>query len=172
MALELIAALIAAATLGLMAWALRRLVPGLPKWLVPVAAGLGLIGFTIWSEYNWFSRVSAELPAGFAVAGAEATTSPLRPWTFLFPLITRFQAIDTGQIAQHPARADLVMAPVFAFVRWQNPQSALVVFDCAGNRRVPVVEGMQIDASGQLSGADWVVLDGKDELQQAACREG
>ncbi|HLQ19552.1 MAG TPA: hypothetical protein VK146_11275 [Tabrizicola sp.] len=54
----------------------------------------------------------------------------------------------------------------------ENPQNALMVFDCAGNRRVPVTEGMAIDANGTLTGADWAVLDATDGLQQAACKEG
>jgi hypothetical protein len=172
MALELIGALVVAASLGLMAWALRRHFSAMPKWSVPVAAGVGLIGTTIWLEYDWFSRVSAELPAGFAVVNPEATSAPLRPWTYLAPIVTRFTAIDTTKIARHPARNDLIVAPVFGFARWQNPQSALMVFDCAGNRRTPIVEGTNIDEAGVLTGGEWVLLETKDELQETACREG
>jgi len=81
MALELIGSVIAAAVLGLMAWAFRRWVPAAPRWLVPVAAGIGLIGTTVWLEYDWFRRVGAELPPGFVVVDARATSNPLRPWT-------------------------------------------------------------------------------------------
>jgi len=172
MAIELIAALLTAGTLGLLAWALLRWVPSLPRWLVPVAAGVGLVGFTLWSEYSWFSRVSAAMPAGFVVVSPEAGGSPLRPWTYLAPLVTSFTVLDGTKIARHPTEADMVIAPVFGFARWQNPTNALVVFDCANNRRVPVVEGMEIDETGTLQGAEWMVLPAPDELQQAACREG
>jgi len=172
MAFELIGALIAAAALGLLLWALRRVFKNLPKWSVPAAAAVGLIGTTVWLEYDWFTRVSAELPAGFVVVNAEATSNPLRPWTFIAPITTSFTALDRSKLAHHPSLPNLVTAPVFGFARWKNPQSGLMVFDCAANRRAPVVEGMEIDAAGTLTGTDWVVLDAMDELQEAACREG
>lgn len=170
MAIELISALIAAAALGLLVWAIRRRVPAIPRWLVPATAGAGLIGTTIWLEYTWFDRVSSALPPGFVVADARAEASPLRPWTYVFPLTTAFTALDAAKIARHPQEAAMVIAPVHAFARWQNPQNALVVFDCAGNRRVPVAAGMEIGADGALRGAEWVVLTARDDLQEAACR--
>jgi hypothetical protein len=172
MALELIGSLIVAAVFGLLAWAFRRWVPSAPKWLIPVCAGVGLIGTTVYLEYDWFNRVSAELPPGFVVVNAEATSNPMRPWTFLAPITTSFTAIDTTKLAKHPQVATLVTAPVYGFARWQNPQSALIVFDCAGNRRTPVVEGMYIDEAGVLTGGEWVTLETGDELQGAACKEG
>lgn len=170
MALELISALVAAAALGLLVWAIRRKVQAIPRWLVPVAAGAGLIGTTVWLEYTWFDRVSRALPQGFVVADARAEGSPLRPWTYVFPLTTAFTALDATKIARHPEQSTMVIAPVFAFARWQNPQNALVVFDCAGNRRVPVAEGVEIGADGTLSGSEWVVLESRDDLQEAACQ--
>lgn len=172
MALELIGSLIVAAVFGLMAWAFRRWVPSAPQWLIPVVAGIGLIGTTVYLEYDWFKRVSAELPPGFVVVDAEATSNPMRPWTFLAPITTSFTALDRTKLARHPTVATLVTGQVFGFARWQNPQSALMVFDCAGNRRTPVIEGMQIDEAGVLTGGEWVVLETGDELQEAACREG
>jgi hypothetical protein len=80
MALELVAAIVAGVALSGIAMILRRLSGGrLPKWIVSVAAGAGLIGFTIWSEYDWFSSVSAELPEGVPVVWSEAQPMPLRP---------------------------------------------------------------------------------------------
>ena len=84
----------------------------------------------------------------------------------------RFTALDGSKLARHPQRNELIVAPVFGFARYQNPQTALMVFDCAGSRRVAVTEGMAIDANGTLTGADWLVLQTPDGLQQAACKEG
>lgn len=172
MALELIGSLIAAAVFGLMVWALRRLVPAIPKWAISVAAFAGLIGTTIYLEYDWFNRVSAELPPGFAIVNAQSSGSPMRPWTYAVPMITQFAAVDTTKIAHHPTQPGMVIAPVFGFARWQAPKSGLMVFDCTGNRRVPITDGMNIDDAGRLTGADWVVLDTSDELQRAVCEEG
>lgn len=172
MTFELIGALFVALTLGLLAWALRRSWPGLPRWIGPVAAGAGLIGTTISLEYTWFDRVSRQLPEGFLVVNEGSDTSPLRPWTYVAPLVTRFVALDGTKAARHPDQKNLLVAPVFGFARWQNPQNSLMVFDCAGNRRVPVTEGMSFNDAGDLIGAEWVVLSAADELQQAACQGG
>lgn len=172
MALELLGSFFVALTLGLLVWALRKRFASLPGWLTPVAAGAGLIGTAIYMEYSWFSRVSAALPPEFVVTNEETTASPLRPWTYVAPLVNQFTALDGSKLARHPERSELIVAPVFGFARWENPQNALMVFDCAANRRVPVTEGMAIDANGTLTGANWLVLDATDGLQQAACKEG
>lgn len=172
MALELLGSFFVALTLGLLVWALRKRFAAIPGWLTPVAAGGGLIVTAIYMEYSWFDRVSRALPPEFVVANEETSASPLRPWTYVAPLVNRFTALDGSKLARHPERSELIVAPVFGFARWQNPQTALMVFDCAGNRRVPVTEGMAIDANGTLTGADWVVMDATDGLQQAACKEG
>jgi len=172
MTLELLGSLFVALTIGLLVWALRKRVTAIPAWAVPLLAGMGMIGTTIWMEYTWFDRVSDALPAGFAVANEESGSSPLRPWTYVVPLVNRFTALDGTKRANHPERPELIVAPVFGFARWQNPQNALMVFDCAGKRRVPVTDGMQIDANGTLTGAEWLVLETADGLQEAACKEG
>jgi hypothetical protein len=66
----------------------------------------------------------------------------------------------------------LVTAPVFGFARWKNPQSALIVFDCAENRQTPIVDGMQIDEAGVVTGGAWVTTEAGDELHEAACLKG
>lgn len=172
MALELLGSFFVALTLGLLIWALRKRYRGIPGWLTPVAAGAGLIATAIYMEYSWFDRVARALPPEFAVVNAETAASPLRPWTYVAPLVNRFTALDRSKLARHPERSELIVAPVFGFARWENPKNTLMVFDCAENRRVPVTEGMAIDGSGRLAGAEWLVLGTADELQQAACKEG
>ena len=172
MAFELLGAFFVALTLGLFVWALRKRWPGIPRWMTPASAGLGLIVTAVYMEYSWYTRVSGALPEGFIIANANSDATPLRPWTFLVPMVTRFEALDGTKVARNPNRDDLIVAPVFGFARGGNPQSALIVFDCAGGRRVPVTAGMEIDANGTLTGAEWLVLDSVDGLQEAACKEG
>jgi hypothetical protein len=173
MAIELIAALAAAAALAGIAHLLRRLSGGrLPRWLVPVAAGLGLIGFTVWSEYDWFDRVSAELPEGVPVVSVTREPSPLRPWTYAAPLVTGFVALDARSLGRHPARAELVMAKVYGFARWRPVQEGLMVIDCSSARRVLLTEGVAISDAGELTGGAWVAGQAGDDFTRAACQGG
>ncbi|WP_225029714.1 hypothetical protein [Xinfangfangia pollutisoli] len=172
MALELVGALIAAAALGLFAWALRRWFPGLPKWLVPVAAGLGLIGTTVVLEYGWYARVSAQLPPGYQVVHVENQSMPLRPWTYLWPIHMGFVALDASKTMTHPQVPTLRMVTLYSFARWKPVEQALMAVDCAASRRVLVTAGVEITAEGQLRGGEWQVVEPDDTLQEAACREG
>lgn len=172
MALELIAALIAAAALGLLAWAVRRWRPGLPRWMVPFAAAAGLIGYTIWSEYSWFDRVSAELPRELEVVVVQDEAMPLRPWTFLAPITMSFVALDHRKTLAHPQKAGLRMVTLYNFARWKPVDEGLMAVDCPGKRQAMVVEGVEITAQGELVGTDWQAAGASDLLQAAACREG
>lgn len=172
MALELIGALVAAAALGLLAWALRRRFAGLPKWLVPVAAAFGLIGTTLWLEYTWYDRVAAELPPGIEVVKVEEEAMPLRPWTYLKPIKMRFWALDQRKKMVHPQIGTLKLVTLLKFARWRPVEDGLMAVDCAESRRVALVEGVEITEDGTLTGAEWEPAPEGDTLQEAACREG
>ena len=172
MALELIAALIAAASLGLLVWALRRRFTGLPKWSVPLAAAMGLIVFTIWSEYNWYSRVSAALPSELEVVAVQDEAMPLRPWTYLKPIKMRFVALDHRKTLAHPQKEGLRMVTLYSFSRWKPVSEGLMAIDCTGSRQVLVVDGVTITDQGDLVGGDWLAAPAGDPLQQIACKEG
>ena len=173
MGIELIAAFVAAIASAGVAMLLRKLSRGrLPKWITPAAAGAGMIGFAVWSEYDWFGRMAGELPEGVAVIWQNDTPNPLRPWTFVVPLTTAFTAMDTRKLAPHPDTADLVLAPIYAFARWQGVKEGFLVVDCAAEKSAMLTEAVQIDTSGQLTGADWTPWAEDDRLGRAACPEG
>jgi hypothetical protein len=172
MALELFAALIAAAASAGMVHLLRRLSGWrLPPWTVPVAAGLGMIGFTIWNEYDWYGRVTDRLPAGVAVVWTNTGANPLRPWTYLAPVTTRFIAMDGREVSVHPADPGLRIVRLYNFARWEPAQDRMMVFDCGASRQVTLTEGIKIDADGTLTGAEWVSVSSEDGFQKAACQE-
>lgn len=173
MALELIAAVVAALTLAGLVYILRRWTGDLlPKWAITLAGAVGLIAFTVWSEYDWFDRVSAELPAGVVVVWKSDTAIPLRPWTYIAPITTRFVAMDTKQFAQHPANPALRMAKLYNFARWNSIKDGLMVFDCGAGRQVMITQGVEINAAGALTGGEWVTPGADDGFQKAACVAG
>lgn len=173
MAFELLAAIVAAFACAGVVLLLRKIAPGrVAKWAMPVGAGAGLIGTTVWLEYDWFNRVSDALPDGVAVVWQGEERQALRPWSFVVPLTTRFVAIDTRSLAPHPANADLRLAHIYSFARWKPVEDGYMIFDCAARRQVNVVEGVQITDQGVLAGADWQQAGQDDTLFSAACREG
>jgi hypothetical protein len=173
MTFELVAILIAGfggAGVGLFLTRVLKL--PLPRWFAPVLAGLCMIAMSIWSEYNWFPRLKAGIPPGVVLADTGATASPLRPWTYAFPLVTEAFLVDTRRWDRNPQAPDLVLAQVFRFARWQGNQEMLVMFDCAKAQRVDVTANVTFSETGEMSGGTWVPLDPADPILKAACHGG
>ena len=70
--------------------ALRKLGVVLPRWIMPAAIGLGMLVFTIWNEYSWYSRVTGQLPDTIAVLETGSGGKAWRPWSFVVPVVNRF----------------------------------------------------------------------------------
>jgi hypothetical protein len=172
MAIDLIASLFVAAVTGVLVWLLRRWIPALPRWLVPASAGLALISYTVWSEYDWYPRMSGQLPPEIEVVATLEEASPFRPWTYLAPTTTSFVALDHRKTLSHPQKAGLRMVTLYSFARTGGMTEGLMAVDCAGARQALMVAGAQITDAGELTGAEWRPAAAEDRLQQTACKEG
>ncbi|MDO9525152.1 MAG: hypothetical protein Q7J57_06355 [Gemmobacter sp.] len=173
MTLEFLAALVAGVFGAGVGMILRWLAGArLPRWIVPVMAGVGMIGFTVYSEYNWYPRLQAGLPAGVVIAQPLSAQVALRPWTFVVPLINRAIVVDKRQSLRNPNAPDLVLTRVMFFGRWQTTTDIMSTFDCANNRRVDVTAGISFDDTGNLQGGEWVDLAADDPVLQSACHGG
>ena len=73
-----------------------------PKWLIPVFAGLGMLGYLVYSEYTWFEHKKSLLPEEAVVVSTEEEGIYFRPWTFIFPYVTAFSAVDVKGISPVP----------------------------------------------------------------------
>jgi hypothetical protein len=107
----------------------------LPRWLVPVSAGAAMLAAGISSEYSWFSRTAGNLPEGLEIAQTVESRALWRPWTYAFPMINRFVAVDVANLRGNTDNADLFMADLYFFGRWQTVQTVEVIVDCADGRR-------------------------------------
>lgn len=166
MAFELIAAISAGFALAGIALLLRVLTRRrLPAWIVPVAAGAGMLGFAVWSEYSWYSRTVASLPDGVVVARAQTESALWRPWTHVRPVVTRFSAVDTRTSRTNAEAPGQVLATVLLVGRWRPVVSLPVLFDCAGSRRAALVGGSLPEGE-----PPWEALPPTDEALRAACR--
>ncbi|MDN7132956.1 hypothetical protein JNO04_11430 [Halomonas sp. MC140] len=70
----------------------------LPKWIVPVFGGLGMLGYQVQVEYSWFEHKQTQLPDTATVISSDTTTAVWRPWTFAIPMTTKFSVIDSQNI--------------------------------------------------------------------------
>lgn len=70
----------------------------LPKWIVPVFAGLGMLAYQIHTEYTWYEFKTGQLPEGAEVVEVRIDSMVWRPWTYLFPMTVGFSVVDTKSI--------------------------------------------------------------------------
>lgn len=168
MALELIGAIalgFMAAGLALLALRLSR--GRLPRALVPISAGLAMLGFGLWSDYSWAERTQAALPDHFAVLGSHAERSPMRPWTYLFPVTDRFSAIDREAVGRNPDHPDIALVDVVLVTRRMPVGRVAQFVDCRTGKRAQVVDAASLDpASANLR---WIELPAGDPLLTASC---
>lgn len=173
MLFEFIAAVVTGVALAGVAMLLRWISRGLlPKWIVPAMAGLGMLSYSIWSEYSWFDRMNIALP-GLAVSWKNEQTAFWRPWSYIEPVTTRFTAVDLKSAKRNPNQPGLVMIDILLLARWQPVTPVRVVFDCQNARRADLVDGnVSIADDGSLVGAEWIKLEPDDAALKIACSAG
>lgn len=138
--------LIAAAFAGLgsagVALLTRRLSKGrVPRWAVPAAAGLGILGYQVYFEYTWVEHRLAQLPPDAQLIETWSTPAFWRPWTHLWPMTTGFTVVDTNSLASTRIGDDKVVR----FVAYHFERDALermhhrpYLLNCASGERVPL----------------------------------
>ncbi len=139
----------------------------LPKWIVPVFAGLGMLGYQIYMEYTWFELKKEKLPEGFVVVSSESNSMIWRPWTFVFPMTDAFTVLDLHKV-NHRMTKDgaLVDFPLFRFERGyvDNAQMRGHVLSCETGEMV------QVDDDLKMQPGTLVKVDTSSPLYQQVCR--
>jgi hypothetical protein len=168
MFLELIATVFAGLAVAGVVLLINKLAGG-PRWIVPVAAGLGMIGTTIASEYGWYERTEASLPEGLTVAQTVENRSFYRPWTYARPYVERFVAVDAASVRENPDFPGQRMVDLYFYGRWSPVNKLPVLLDCATARRASLADGVEFDGSGAVANADWVSVPVDDPVLRTGC---
>lgn len=163
MFLELIAVFVAGfAGAGLMLLLARITGNRLPRWIIPLGAGAAMMATAISNEYSWYSRTASNLPEGLVVADTVQSSALWRPWSLVFPMTTRFVAVDTSALRPNSQTEGLYMADLYFFGRWQTVQAVEVMADCPGGRRAD-------PALGDGSPPVWRAVGPQDPILRAVC---
>ena len=172
MLLELIATVTAAVGAGGVAVLLRRLTFGrVGRWIVPVAAGAAMLGVTVVNEYSWYDRTRENLPEGVVVAHAHEFQKIYKPWTYLFPYVDRFAAVDQASVRAHPDRPARRIVKLLFYGRWSQPRQTTVVVDCDQQLRAQLTGDVRFGPDGQLANVDWRKVAADDPIQRTSCAE-
>jgi len=170
MFLELIATVFAGVAVAGIVMLINKLIGGLlPRWTLPVGAGLGMIGVTIANEYGWYDRTAATLPDGMEIAQTVENQSFYRPWTYAWPYVERFVAVDVTSLRQNPALPGQRMVDLYFYGRWSPLNTMSVLLDCDGARRASLADGAEFGADGAVTDAAWVTVPADDPVLVTGC---
>ncbi len=168
--LELIASVALGAGAAGIAMLLRRMAPGLPRWITPAFAGLAMIGYSIWLEYTWYPQTRETMPEGFEVISTVESSEMWKPWTYLAPQITRFAVVDAATARRNSEHPGLVLADVLLYQRYTPVKRVPILIDCPQKRRADISDGVDFDANGAPQADRWTDIPQGDPLLAAICK--
>lgn len=150
---------------------LLNLVTGrrLPKWVMPVSAGLGMIGMTISNEYTWFDRTAERLPEGVEIATTVEEQGWMRPWTQIWPYTKRFAAVDTATARANENLPDQRLVDLYFFGRWSPVNQAPMLFNCATAQSALLIDGATFATDGAVADATWEQMPTDDPILILVC---
>lgn len=137
-----------------------------PKWLVPVFAGLCMLGFQIQGEYDWYDHQASLLPEGVVVVKKVQEEAPWRPWSYVFPQTMRFIAADVANSAQNKIDPNLILVDLYFFERRTPAKRVPQVIDCVQSARADFTNSFSAESGSQTK---WYPLGNNDPLIQAVC---
>lgn len=142
----------------------------LPKAIIPFAAGLAMIAYSIWNEATWFSRTRATLPRELALVDTgPPVTSPLSPWTYVFPRIESFRVLDLRTLQPLPGAKNRFLAQVHTLGRYDPARKSSWIIDCSSGRQAEIVASTKFDASGLPSDVAWSDAGDANRIAKTAC---
>ena len=136
-----------------------------PKWLIPVFAGLGMLGYLVYGEYTWFEHKQSLLPEEAVVVNTEKEGIYFRPWTFFAPYVTAFSAVDVNGISESPSNENIKQFILYRFEQTvaDSVSHRAHVINCESRELVP------LDSDGKPTVDNLKVIDANDALYQTVC---
>ena len=136
-----------------------------PKWIIPVFAGAGMLGYLIYGEYIWFDHKQSRLPDEAVVVSTESRGIFWRPWSLVYPYVTAFSTVDTDSIAQDTGNPDIIRFTLYRFEQklTDTVSHRVHIINCASREVVP------IGSDGTPRVDNLKVLNLSDPLFSAVC---
>lgn len=139
------------------------------RWLIPMSAGLAMLGFHLWNEYSWYPRTAGDLPEHVVVAGTYTGRNAMQFWTYIVPRVDRFSAVNMQSLRRHPEHDDLVMTEVYLVGRYTPTAAVTQLYDCDQPRRLDIAPDSALTESGLPADPAWVSIPSDDPIRQKVC---
>jgi|SRR5690554_219356 len=136
-----------------------------PKWIIPVFAGAGMLGYLIYGEYTWYDHKRSLLPEEAVVVSTEQEKLFFRPWTFVVPYVTAFSTVDVESRSTDTADSDIVRFTLYRFEQTVTDAVShrVHLINCQSRELVP------LDSNGRPRVDNMKVLEMNDPLYRTVC---
>lgn len=142
----------------------------LPRYLTPMFAGLGMLCFLIYSEYQWFSHQKSLLPANVQVVQQIEEASWWRPWSYVLPQVTRFMAADFNSIQRNSINPDVLIVDIYLFAERMPAVVVKQLIHCGWQKRQDYDENSQIPTKDAQPDKHWFSLPADNTLLET-CKD-
>lgn len=115
----------------------------LPRWIIPLFGGLGMLGYQIYYEYSWFDHQVQRQPAEAVLVASESGEVFWRPWSYVWPMTTAFTVLDSKSLVHQEADGNRLA--VFNLYRFEKQHIDHVSFqphllNCSSAELLPLDE--------------------------------
>ncbi|MFH1806759.1 MAG: hypothetical protein ABID63_17910 [Pseudomonadota bacterium] len=141
-----------------------------PKYMVPIAAGLGMFVYMIWDDYTWFDRYAGRMPPEILIVESYETQTAFAPWTLLVAQTDRFTAIDTRKTVPNPGNPRQKRITTLLAKKGSETLALNHLMDCSRRARAYITTDMPLDDNGfPAEITEWFELPSDDSLLAYAC---
>jgi len=167
----LVATCIAVLVIGLLMILFRLIGRRPPGWMIPLSIALSLIGAVTYMRYTWADTIIDRLPDGVEPLQTFRESAFYEPWTYIWPRVTHFAALDRSSVRDHPQRPGIFLAELILVAEGRPTMSAPQVVDCVRGRRAMLPADSPLDPDSLPQSLSWV--EGRDPgyLFDAICND-
>lgn len=143
-----------------------------PKWLIPIFAAIGILGFQIHQEYNWQQQQIDRLPEQVKVVKTVEGQAWYRPWSYLKPQVIRFMAVEAGEPLGsdiNPTTADIRRSNIYLFERRISTKIIPQLVNCQQPAITSLTTKTPLSAA-TFKQLQWQPLAADDEILQVVCQ--
>ncbi|MEM0899062.1 MAG: hypothetical protein AAGI92_03825 [Pseudomonadota bacterium] len=160
----------AVAVCGSVALVFRTIKRPIPKGVIPLLAGVSIVGFTAYNENSWYSRQLEALPESVQVIRTGEFSNFIQPWTMIWPRVNRYLAVDTRNVAQVPDNEAVRFTEIIVAERYTPTRVINQFINCETLEAATGSENALKNPSAEISTLNWYGLGEADgRLIAAVC---
>ncbi len=116
-------------------WAIARyLRVELPKFLLPMLAGLTIFSYNIYMSYSWIDRTVSSYGPNVVVLKEYRSKSFFAPWTLVVPRVSHFIAANIKMEPQLIEGTNIIEGALVAMQEHIDPKNMAVLIKCLENQ--------------------------------------